>query len=285
MNMRPKLVYIDCPNCGSSDNKPWAIERGFSAVQCSGCQLLFVNPRPAPEYILEAVKTGAHNVEITNLVVTDRHIPRRIDYYEKILRPLFKDLWKSGRAISWLDVGAGYGEVVEAVKRLAPAGSAIRGLEPMEPKASAARARGLSIEVAFLTPDYPKVDIISTVNVFSHIPDFNEFLNLIKSVLKPGGEIFIETGNLADLHSRKDFGGTLGLPDHLVFAGESQMKQYLDRAGFQIVVIEKRRHDGLLFFTKSVIKRLIGRPTHVKLPYISDYRTLLIRARLSSSIG
>lgn len=151
----------------------------------------------------------------------------------------------------------------------------------MEPKASAARARGLSIEEAFLTPDYPKVDVVSTVNVFSHIPDFNEFLSLIRSILKPGGEVFIETGNLADLSDRKDFGGTLGLPDHLVFAGESQMKQYLDRAGFQTVEIERRRHDGLLFFTKSVAKKMIRRPTHVKLPYMSDYRTLLIRAKLS----
>lgn len=278
--MADALVEIDCPNCGSANNEPWASERGFMTVRCQDCRLLFVNPRPAPEFIDEAVKTGAHNEEIASLVAIDRRRPERIELYRDILSSLFKDVWAAGKPINWLDVGAGYGEVVEAVSQIAPAGSAIKGLEPMEPKARQAREQGLDVQEAYLTSDHPKVDVISTVNVFSHIPDFNEFLALVRSVLKPGGEVFIETGNLADLESRGDFGGTLSLPDHLVFAGETHLRQYLDRAGFDVVQIDKLRQDTFVYFVKTVVKKLLGRPEKVKLPYASDYRTLLVRARL-----
>jgi SAM-dependent methyltransferase len=199
--------------------------------------------------------------------------------YRRILRRMFSDLWRNGRPIAWLDVGAGYGEVVEAISALAPAGSKIQGIEPMRPKAEAARARGLDVRNEYLRPDHYKVDVISVIDVFSHVPDFAQFLAIINQVLSPKGEVFIETGNLADLDRREDFPGELGLPDHLVFAGEKHLRGYLDRAGFDVLGIEASRIDGLFNLAKNVVKRLIGRPGAIGIPYTSRYRQLRIRAR------
>ena len=132
----------------------------------------------------------------------------------------------------------------------------------------------------YLTKDGRKVEIISVVDVFSHIPDFDAFLADVRAVLEPGGELFVETGNLADLDRRAEFPGELGLPDHLVFAGEKHLLGYLDRAGFEVVRIRRRRIDGLVNLAKNIVKKIIGRPAALGVPYTSKYRQLQVRARL-----
>jgi SAM-dependent methyltransferase len=150
----------------------------------------------------------------------------------------------------------------------------------MHPKAVAARNRGLDIVEDYLRPGQAKVQVVSIVDVFSHIPDFNAFLAEVKGVLLPGGEIFIETGNLADLERRSQFPYELGLPDHLVFAGERHILGYLERFGFGVIDIRRSRIDGVDNLAKNMIKRIIGRPAAFGIPYTSPYRQIQLRARL-----
>jgi SAM-dependent methyltransferase/ribosomal protein S27E len=278
----PALELVRCPNCGSTESAAWAIERGFHAVRCARCALIFVNPRPGREYIQAAVVGGAHGHADGRMDVSARRMGSKVGRYRRVLGRLFSDLWSAEAPVSWLDVGAGYGELVEAVMGLAPKGSIIEGLEPMKPKADDAKRRGLPVSQEWLSPGRPKVDVVSLVDVFSHIPDFNEILADVRSVLRPGGHLFLETGNLADLETRDQFPNELGLPDHLVFAGEEQIRGFLERARFQIVQIERARFDGVVNFFKCIAKKAIGRPVAIQIPYRSKYRQLLIRARAVS---
>lgn len=274
------LETIGCPYCGSHRYHPWAEEAGFIAVRCESCALLYCNPRPPLAAIGMAVRTGVHSAEAHHLNVRARRVGRKVRYYRRILGSMFADFWERGRPVSWLDVGAGYGEVLEAVTALAPEGSRIEGLEPMNPKADQARARGLTIVEDYLRPDHPRVDVISLVDVFSHLPNFSGFLADARCVLSAAGELFVETGNLADLGRRDEFAGELGLPDHLVFAGEKHLRGYLGEAGFEVLQVERRRIDGIVNLTRNVVKKLIGRPAAMGIPYTSRYRSLLVRARL-----
>jgi hypothetical protein len=279
--MQPlSLEIVACPYCGSSKNKPWAQERGFMAVRCQDCRILFCNPRPSQTLIDSAVQTGRHGPEAQGLVVTSRRVGAKVARYRRVFADMFGDLWRAGEPISWLDVGAGYGEVLEAVRALAPPGSRILGLEPMRPKALAARMRGLEIVEDYLRPGQSKVRVVSVVDVFSHVPDFSAFLADVREALESDGELFIETGNLADLEIRDDFPYELGLPDHLVFAGERHIIGYIQRAGFEIVSIRRKRIDGVVNLAKNVVKKFIGRPAVFGLPYASRYRQIQIRARL-----
>lgn len=277
------LETIACPYCGSLHNHPWSQERGFTTVRCEECGLLFCNPRPAAALIDAAVRTGAHGPEAGGLVVSARRVGARVVRYRRVLGEMFDDLWRGGRPVSWLDVGAGYGEILEAVTLLAPPGSTIIGLEPMHPKAVKARDRGLNIVEDYLRPGQPKAQVVSVVDVFSHIPDFNAFLHDVREALEPGGEIYVETGNLADLRTRDEFPGELGMPDHLVFAGEKHLVGFLDRAGFDIVRISRQRIDGIVNLAKNVAKKLLGRPAAFGLPYTSAYRQIQVRARLRAA--
>jgi cyclopropane fatty-acyl-phospholipid synthase-like methyltransferase len=143
-----------------------------------------------------------------------------------------------------------------------------------------ARARGLSVTEAYLSPSHSKVDYISAIDVFSHIPDFRGFLSDVRQVLNQHGELFLETGNLADVQDRKDFPSELGLPDHLVFAGERHLSGFLKQAGFDVRCIRRRRIDGFTTLLKNGAKKLLGRPAQLTVPYLSKYRQIQIRARL-----
>lgn len=281
-NMNDREIIV-CPYCASPACSRWADERGFRAVRCAGCGIIYVNPRPALSEIDSAVRTGAHGDEAQGLNVVSRRIDSKVARYRKVFSRIFDDVWRGRKPVSWLDIGAGYGEIVEAVTALAPVGSRIEGLEPMKPKATQARARGLKIIEDYLRPDYPKVGIVSVVDVFSHIPKFSDFLADVKCVLEPRGELFVETGNLADLDRRDDYPGELGLPDHLVFAGERHLLGYLERAGFEVVRIERVRIDGVVHLAKNIVKKMLGRPVRLAMPYASKYRQLLVRARLRST--
>ncbi|MCZ7618476.1 MAG: class I SAM-dependent methyltransferase [Myxococcota bacterium] len=274
---------ISCPCCHVQERHTvWARENGYTAVKCLECGLVYVNPRPCSSMIDDAVKTGVHRELDHGRTAIVRRSGRNIKIYRKHLAAMFRDMWASGGPISWLDVGAGYGEFLEAVTSLAPAGSRIRGIEPMKPKADACRQRGLAIEEAYLTDVNEEYDVVSLMNVFSHIPNFYEFLENVKRVLRNGGEFFIETGNIGDLESVRDVPTELDLPDHLVFAGEENMRTFLRSAGFAVIDIRRRRKDTVENALKNCVKKMLGRQVTLALPYSSPYRSLLIRARLES---
>lgn len=277
------LEPTSCPCCSVYENMPWAEELGFKVVRCLGCGLLYVNPRPKMADIDSAVRTGEHSVATGKLNVRSRRIAKKVGYYSKVFADIFSDIWSAGRPIIWVDVGSGYGETLEAVSALASPASTIVGIEPMKHKAEIARRAGLTVHNCYLEPGQFKANVISAVDIFSHIPDFHSFLRVVVSNLAPDGEIFVETGNLADIELRNLFPGELGLPDHLVFAGEKQMIRYLNDAGFDVVDIRRERVDGVLNLIKSVVKKIIGRPSVIGVPYTSKYRQIRFRARLCGS--
>ena len=242
-----------------------------------------MSPRPSDELIANGVETGVHiEVDHGRTAVAYR-IAKNVRRYKKIIGSLFADVWERGETISWIDVGAGYGEVVEAISELVAPGSRVGGIEPMKPKVADARARGLSVRHGYLSDVDEQFQFISLVNVFSHIPDFHDFLEQAKARLLPEGEMFIETGNIGDLGSNREVPTDLDLPDHLVFAGEQNMIDFLSRAGFSVVTIKSGRKDGFVNLAKNIARKMTGRNVTIALPYTSAYRTLFIRAKLAST--
>lgn len=273
---------VPCPLCGGTRGDLWTEHNGYRCITCADCGLIYVNPRPIAEKIDAAVKMGHHPDEIVPFEVVGRRVPAKVRANQRVLRKMFPDVIQRGTPFSWLDVGAGFGEFVEAVAGLAPPGSVVEGIEPMRPKADFAQSRGLPVRAAFLNELSRRYDFVSLIDVFSHVPDFKSFLAELKAVLNHHGELFIKTGNAADIGPRSRFPGPMTVPDELVFAGQSQMRSFLEGAGFKIVEIRAERLDGLVFTAKVIVKRLLGRPVFVALPYTSPSRILYIRARLDA---
>ena len=275
MLMQARLETIDCPCCGSDGHNHWASENGYSAVKCTGCGTVYVRDRPRSEDISAAARDGVHPTDDGML---DQRLHRqgwKVPFYAGIIRRFFE----GEKGLRWLDVGAGNGEFVEAVQRALPDCEAL-GIDPMEAKVARAQRRGVPVTAQTLEQVDGSYDVISIINVFSHIPDFQHFGGLIRARLKPGGSLFIETGNGGDLPSRADYPGELLLPDHLVFSGVEQMKATLARLGFGRVEHWSRRTDHPLWAAKQMVKgALKGRP-RIHVPWTRSFRTVFYRAYL-----
>ncbi len=277
---KTKLISISCPYCNANEPALFMQENGYDLMQCQKCDFLYVNPRPSSASIDETVHTGVHT-ELGGHNVTARRIEGKVKLYQKLFKKTMPDAFKSQAPISWLDIGAGYAEIIEAVAELAPKGSRITGLEPMKPKADAAKKMGFNIINGYLGDVEEKFQYASLIHVFSHLPDFRSFLEELKSILEPGGELIIETGNLADVTKKNHIPGDLDLPDHLTFAGQKHLIGFLEDAGFTIVDIQVMRRNELLTFIKIIVKKLIGRKVNIVLPYVTECRNIMIRARLN----
>jgi SAM-dependent methyltransferase len=226
---------------------------------------------------------GVHG-SADNLDIAERRVPSKVKRYRRRLRHIMGHDFSSGAPIRWLDVGAGYGEVIEAVESLAPPSSRVCGIEPMVPKAEAARAKGLDVRECFLDSIDERFNFISLINVFSHIYDFDAFLNSVRERLLPDGELILETGDMTGVHQRSLFPGELGLPDHVAFAGSWHLRAYLERNGFSIIAISRTRIDGCWYTAKTAAKKSLGRSVKLRVPYSSPYRSIMIRAHLSDRI-
>lgn len=272
-----QLETIDCPCCGSDRHGFWASENGYNAVKCAGCATVYIRERPRSEDISAAARDGVHP---TDDGILDQRLHRqgwKVPFYAGIIRRFFK----GEHGLRWLDVGAGNGEFVEAVQRALPDSNA-SGIDPMEVKVQRAQKRGIPISAETLEEVTGSYDVISIINVFSHIPDFQHFGGLIRARLKPGGSLFIETGNGGDLPSRADYPGELLLPDHLVFSGVEPMKATLGKLGLGRIEHYSRRTDHPLWAAKQMVKSTLKGKPRIVIPWTRKFRTVFYRAYLEA---
>ena len=83
--------------------------------------------------------------------------------------------------------------------------------------------------------------------------------------------------------SPDEFPGPLYLPDHLQFAGEGHLEQFLRDAGFAVLAKHRQRTDTLRLAIHWAAQRARGYPAKLRLPYTSRFRTIFYRARYYAS--
>jgi SAM-dependent methyltransferase len=230
------LVETGCYNCGSSGHTPYAAENGFCLVKCTACGLLYVTPRPDENQISRAHECGIHQGQ-SELDMTGVFNKPAVSGYSSALKDLYgNELQASARR--WLDIGCGHGEFLVALEKFSHGQVCARGIEPNQHKQRSARARGLEVSYFDLRTHKEQYDVVSLLNVYSHLPNPPEFLRVCKSLLKPGGELLLETGDTADLPGEEHPRPFL-LPDHLSFASERIVLGILQRCGFRVVALRK----------------------------------------------
>jgi len=280
-----ELVLVSCYICGSERSKVWANENGYQMVKCLTCGLVYLNPRPTLRGIDEASRTGIHRSEKGNINTIGRYSRRKASEFSRKISELFPDAELGSRTCRWLDVGAGYGELIQAVRGLTAPGSEIVGIEPCEAKAKKAKALGLTITKGGISDLHGRYTHVSLVNVFSHLPDPVEFLAEIKSVMEHGCQLVLVTGNGGDIE-RQDFPGSLYLPDHLSFVGECHLKSILQKVGYHIRVLKAYKNalaydNCLVGLMKNIGRLALKRPwVPLFVPESSPFRSLWVRAEL-----
>src|SRR3569623_1063765 len=87
-----QLYFVPCLLCCGQDGGGWGDENGFSCVKCSGCGLVYVNPRPGDEDISQANEIGEHRTGGATLRVVFKRSRRKAMRYATTMRYVFPDL-------------------------------------------------------------------------------------------------------------------------------------------------------------------------------------------------
>lgn len=245
------METIDCYNCESKNHSFYAEENGFSLVKCESCGLLYIKSRPESSLISQAHKQGKHSTGDKVLDVAARFNRSKITQYMKVLDDLFSGDITGIK--TWLDIGCGHGEFIIAVNKYSSDRINIKGTEPCERKQESARKRGLNVNFFDIDTHRDKYDIISLLNVYSHLTSPPAFLDSLKKLLSPGGELILQTGDTAYL-AAEDHIRPFYLPDHLSFASEKIVVGLLKSKDFEIIGIKK--YPFMQFTLKNTVKEL-----------------------------
>ena len=247
------MINVSCYNCGCVKAEPYASENGFNLMKCSSCGLLYVNPRPDDEEVATATTLGVHPGE-HNLDMRGGFTSLKYKRYLKILPGLYGNELKRTDS-RWLDVGCGYGEFLMALMSFSDGKVHVKGLEPMLAKREHARAHDWDVTDFDLSSHEETYDFVSLLNVFSHLPNPPQFLTMISRLLKPKGEILIQTGDTANL-SAADQERPLYLPSHLSFVSEEILTDILKKCGYRIVSVKKYPEYDAAWLLMSAVKEL-----------------------------
>lgn len=276
------MLISNCYNCGSEQNSFYAEENGFSLVKCCNCGLLFVSNRPDDKQIQQATVQGKHPGN-RDLEVTGRFNKSKIPQYISVLDDLFNGSF--GNIKTWLDVGCGHGEFIMAVQRSCSGIISVKGMEPNVKKQESAHKRGLNVNYFNIESHKNKYDIISMLDVYSHLPDPVKFINSLKPLLNSGGEILIETGDSAHFSVNEQV-RPFCLPDHLSFASEEIIINILNRLDFEILYIKKYPYLQLspVYIAKEIVKLILPSYKSIIKYYFNwkkhSQTNMFIRARL-----
>lgn len=278
------MRILKCYNCGSERHTFYAEENGFSLVKCDVCGLLFIENRPNDNEISQAHMYGTHG-GVKEFDVTGKFNKGTIPKYLNVLEDIFNGDLSNKK--TWLDVGCGHGEFMVAVHKYSSGRITLTGTDPNVYKQESARKRGLNVSYFDIDSHEEQYDIISMLNVYSHLPDPPTFLKSLKKLLNPGGEFILETGDSSSL-AAKDHHRPFQLPDHLSFASESIVVGILERLDFEILCIKKYPFVKFSLNTiarelvKAVLPQYKTRIRSIIKMMFNFRRDMFIRARLKS---
>jgi len=210
----------NCICCGSAEWERIARNRYFEGtfvVRCADCGLVYPCPRPGAERVAEFYRDSYYSFRS----VLGPAI-RLLKLYYSGLRARHQYKWIKSTlelpsAAGVLEIGSGYGRLLELFQR---DGCQVRGIEPSGDCARFTAGRFGAGTVFHGTleqfdPGGKSFDLIISSHVFEHFIAPEEIIELLKSMLAPGGSLFFELPNQESGHYRET--GYSQVPDFYFF--------------------------------------------------------------------
>jgi SAM-dependent methyltransferase len=273
----------ECPTCrsnqiglrfkGKTARNP-ADAQEWQVYECKMCGLGFLNPRPdwneLSFYYSEqyAAYKPSHGAQASDDAVIAE--ARSTGRFRHIPIPEGKRL---------LDVGCGGGYFLRICQML---GATVQGVEPSPIAAAQARAQGFQVFTGMLDDfdTHERFDIITANQVLEHVPDPVATLAKMKSLLAPGGMIWLAVPNGDCVWAKKlgwEWDGA-DLPFHLLQFGPESIKVAAEGAGLEVTKLYTESVPKLVAYTRrKYLRSRYGIPQKLS--------GLFINARNSATIG
>jgi ubiquinone/menaquinone biosynthesis C-methylase UbiE len=271
------MEHVPCNLCGADDSVvryPSTVKRRESGdwrrfrcthsgygrhdaiVQCQQCGLIYTDPRPDGNDIVEtyqAVEDPLYLEEREGRVLTFEH---HLKPLERITGP------PNGRPL--LDVGCYTGVFVEIAARH---GWDAWGLEPSHWAVEQARARGLHVVQGTLdTAELPEAgfDVVTMWDVIEHLTDPRRALQRSHRLLKPGGLLVVHTIDIESPFARLMGARWPWLMEmHIYYFSRRTLRAMLEKCGFQVLSDRPQGRYlrlGYLMSRVGALVPLVGRP-------------------------
>ena len=241
----------------------------WSLWQCSACGSAYLDPRPTRDTIAHAYESyyTHHTATVkapyseintlrqwrrrlvngyTNWRFSTRESPAsRVGPLLHWVLPIryrleheYRHLWRrvpSGGRV--LDIGCANGAFLQIAKTC---GWQVTGVEPDPQSAANARTMGLDVHLGGLDvfDDQSELfDIITICHVIEHVHEPMQVLADIHRLLKPGGQLWLETPNMESIGHRVYRSDWRGLepPRHLCLFSSASLRRALNRTGFRMI--------------------------------------------------
>jgi len=155
-----------------------------------------------------------------------------------------------------LDVGCGAGLLIKKIKDERK-GIKVYGVEPDLKYSEIARelSNADQIVTGFLKPNLfqEKFDAITCCDVFEHIEDPINFLNIIKDYLKVGGYLYVEIPSVNNFGKlRKD--DEIFTYQHTYFYSNKFLYGLFEKCGFKVVLCEEIKYTRPTIKTRFIVK-------------------------------
>lgn len=190
---------MPCEVCGSRSARLFLRSERLDGplVRCPGCGLLYVGSREHDFTFASAdpARSARLGELVDRLAIVDRGLEEAPDTRAQVaereherLRELLRFAVPEG---ALLDVGASTGEFL----RIARERFRVQGVEPDPGTAAQARADGLDVLTGTLgqLPPGPRYDAITMFHVIEHLDSPRAALERVRSLLRPGGVVLLET--------------------------------------------------------------------------------------------
>jgi SAM-dependent methyltransferase len=178
----PREVAVACGACGGQERSEFY--QAGDVVECRGCGVLYVSPRPTKEAIAAFYSASGHYDHWDSE-------PGRVAMWQRRVERV-RRLVPHGRL---LDIGAGQGDFGAAARALYE----VEGTEVSSEGQRMARERhGLSIhlgDVCELDLPVGRYDVITLWHVLEHVAEPRSLVARCYELLKPGGVVCIAVPN------------------------------------------------------------------------------------------
>jgi SAM-dependent methyltransferase len=287
--------YAHCPVCQSPSigYKLSVVDhtvsgQSFEIWECADCSARFTQQVPDVSSIGRYYQSDnyiSHSDTSKGFVNSLYHLARKITLRQK--RRLLQNFTGLTTG-ALLDIGAGTGAFASFMER---AGWKVTALEPDETARKMARDTHsitlLPSDKLFHLPP-GSFDAITMWHVLEHVHSLHEYMKQLKTLLKPGGRLFIAVPNYTsyDAQMYKADWAAYDVPRHLYHFSPRSMRKLLENHNLALVSVRPMWFDSFYVSLLSE-KYKTGKGNLVKgawAGFVSNFKTLFQKERCSSLI-